>query len=60
MILLHVLQTLLLLGLEQVLQWRFGAMGLIGLVLLGFGLHLRRSKWICLSAVLFVLLMVQG
>ncbi|MFF2847136.1 hypothetical protein ACFVT5_12455 [Streptomyces sp. NPDC058001] len=60
MVLLHVVQTLLLLGLEQVLQWRFGAMGLIGLVLLGMGLHLRRSKWLCLGAILFVLLMVQG
>ncbi|MEU0439511.1 MULTISPECIES: hypothetical protein [unclassified Streptomyces] len=48
------------LGVEQLVQWRFGPMGVMALVLLGIGLRARSSTYTSLGAVVLVLLMVQS
>ncbi|MFC6700464.1 hypothetical protein ACFQE4_14185 [Streptomyces thermocoprophilus] len=42
------------------MQWRFGPMGVMALVLLGIGLRARSSTYTSLGAVVLVLLMVQS
>ncbi|WP_151484217.1 hypothetical protein [Streptomyces albicerus] len=47
-------------GFEQLVQWRYGAVGLFGLALLGFGVRARNSACTVVAAVIFVLLMTQA
>ncbi|GAA3372809.1 hypothetical protein GCM10020367_29860 [Streptomyces sannanensis] len=47
------------LGFEQLVQWRYGAMGVIGLVLLTIGFKARNSTCIGIGAVVLVLLFSQ-
>jgi hypothetical protein len=56
----QLLSAVLGLGLEQLIQWRYGAMGLVCLVLIAGGVRARNSTCLTVGAVLFVLLMTQA
>ncbi|TLS43059.1 hypothetical protein FE633_27310 [Streptomyces montanus] len=60
MALYQLLSFVLGLGLEQLVQWRYGAMGLACLLLIGIGVRARNSACLTTAAVLFVLLMTQA
>ncbi|MEV5527774.1 hypothetical protein [Streptomyces prunicolor] len=47
-------------GLGQLLQSRYGALGILCLFLLGVGLRSRDTTCLCAGAVVFVLLMTQA
>ncbi|MEV0911662.1 hypothetical protein [Streptomyces hokutonensis] len=47
-------------GFEQIVQWRYGPMGIVALVLLGIGLRARNATCASVGAVVLVLLMVQA
>ena len=49
--------TVLLVGLEQLVQWRYGAMGIVGLSLLGVGIRARNTTCTCLGALVLVMLL---
>lgn len=55
----QLLTTVAVLGIEQLLQWRFGAMGLVCLFLIGVGARTRNTTCLSVGAVVFVLLMAQ-
>lgn len=48
------------LGLEQLVQWRYGAMGVVCLLLITTGARARNSTCLGAGAFLFVLLMAQA
>lgn len=48
------------LGLEQFVQWRYGAMGLLCFLLLVAGIRLRNGTTLALGAVVFMMLMAQA
>ncbi|MET9899532.1 hypothetical protein OG788_21885 [Streptomyces sp. NBC_00647] len=50
----------LVIGFEQIVQWKFGAIGIMGLCLLGIGLKSRNSTCASVGAVLLVLLMARA
>ncbi|MEV7346061.1 hypothetical protein [Streptomyces sp. NPDC093544] len=50
----------LVIGFEQVVEWKFGAIGIIGLCLLGIGLKARNATCSSVAAVLLILLMIQA
>ncbi|MGW5735359.1 MULTISPECIES: hypothetical protein [Streptomyces] len=56
----HLLSALMVVGLEQFIQWRYGAVGLICLALLFAGTRARNGNWIALGAVGLLLSMVQA
>ncbi|WP_033322270.1 hypothetical protein [Streptomyces yerevanensis] len=47
-------------GLEQLIQWRYGAMGVFCLLLITCGARTRNSTCLLFGTVLFVLLMLQA
>lgn len=49
--------TVLLVGLEQMLQWRYGPMGVIGLALLGIGVKARNVTCACLGVLVIAMLL---
>lgn len=51
--------ALLVVGFEQMVQWRFGAMGVIGLTLLTVGVKAKNSTCSCLGAVVLVMLLAH-
>ncbi|MGK5692480.1 hypothetical protein ACSNOJ_06120 [Streptomyces sp. URMC 128] len=51
--------VVLVLGLEQLVQWKLGAMGLVALFLLAVGLKARNSTCTSLGAVILLLLMTN-
>ncbi|MET8678458.1 hypothetical protein ABZW18_12960 [Streptomyces sp. NPDC004647] len=46
-------------GFEQMVQWRFGAMGIVGLTLLAVGVKARNTTCSCLGAVVLALLLAH-
>lgn len=58
--LLQLVGTVLVLGFEQLVQWRLGAMGLVALGLLAVGAKARNSTCASLGAVILLLLMAEG
>ncbi|MEU3738235.1 hypothetical protein AB0E78_14310 [Streptomyces sp. NPDC032198] len=52
--------AVMVLGLEQFVQWRFGVVGLLCLVLLRAGIRARNANWIALGAVGLLLSMTQA
>lgn len=60
MVVVQLLVTVLLLGLDQLFQSRFGALGVLCLFLLGAGLRARNTACLSAGAVVFVLLMTQA
>ncbi|MGW2514005.1 hypothetical protein ACWC0A_32350 [Streptomyces scopuliridis] len=47
------------LGLEQLVQWRFGPMGIIALILLSIGIKSRNSTCAGIGAVVLILLVMH-
>jgi len=60
MIFLELLGTVMTLGVEQLMQSRYGALGFLCLFLLGVGLKARNTACLSVGAVIFVLLMTQA
>lgn len=60
MIVFQLLSTVFLLGLDQLFQSRFGALGVLCLFLFAVGLRARNTTCLCVGAVIFVLLMAQA
>jgi hypothetical protein len=60
MILIQLLSTVLLMGLNQLFASRYGALGVLCLFLLGVGLRARNTACLSAGAVIFVLLMTQA
>ncbi|NGO07910.1 hypothetical protein G5C60_09660 [Streptomyces sp. HC44] len=60
MVFFQLLSAVLGLGLEQAVQWRYGAMGVVCLILVAWGVRARNSTCLTVAAVLFVLLMAQA
>ncbi|WP_234024456.1 hypothetical protein [Streptomyces sp. HGB0020] len=60
MIALQLLCTVFLMGLDQLFQSRFGALGILCLFLLGVGVRARNTACLSVGAVVFVLLMTQA
>ncbi|MFC4466241.1 hypothetical protein ACFPH6_17190 [Streptomyces xiangluensis] len=60
MVFFQLLSVVMGLGMEQLIQWRYGAMGLVCLVLITWGIRARNSTCLTVAAVLFVLLMAQA
>ncbi|MFE6285573.1 hypothetical protein [Streptomyces sp. NPDC057877] len=54
------LVTVLGVGAEQLMEWRFGPMGIVALLLLAVGLRSNNSTCACLGAVTLLLLLLQG
>lgn len=52
--------TVMSLGMEQLLQTRFGALGVLGLFLIAVGVRARNSTCASVGAVILVLLMAQA
>jgi hypothetical protein len=49
--------TLCAIAIEQLVQWRYGAAGAVGLGLLTVGQKARNTTFICMGLVVFVLLL---
>lgn len=47
------------LGFEQLIQWQFGAMGVVGLAMLTIGLKSKNAACTGIGAVILVLLLAQ-
>lgn len=60
MVVIQLLVTALLLGMDHVVQSRYGALGVLFLFLLGIGLRARNTACLSASAVVFFLLMTQA
>lgn len=58
-IFLELLGAVVSLGMEQLMQYRDGALGLLCLFLLGIGLKARNTTCMSVGALIFVLLMTQ-
>jgi hypothetical protein len=56
--LLEMLLAILGIGFEQVVQWRYGPMGIVALLLLAVGLRARSSTCASVGAVVLLLLMI--
>jgi hypothetical protein len=52
--------TILGMGVEQLVQWHYGWLGIVALLLLGIGLRARNSTCASLGAVMLLLLMIPG
>lgn len=59
MVVLDLLCTVFTIGLGQLFQSRYGALGVLCLFLLGFGCRARNTWCLSVGAVIFVLLMTQ-
>lgn len=59
-VILQLVSTVLFLGLRQLAEWRYGAMGIVCLVVLGAGIRARSSTWTSIGAIILVLLMIQA
>ncbi|MFG2194715.1 hypothetical protein [Streptomyces sp. NPDC048639] len=46
-------------GFEQLVQWRFGAMGIIGLTMLAVGVKAKNVTCSCIGAVVLTMLLVH-
>ncbi|MDX3584516.1 hypothetical protein OG920_20995 [Streptomyces europaeiscabiei] len=57
---LQLLLTVTVLGVEQLLKIRYGALGLTFLVLFSIGVRTRNTTFLSASAVVFLLLMAQA
>ncbi|WP_114257482.1 hypothetical protein [Streptomyces sp. Go-475] len=51
--------VVLVLGFEQLVQWKLGAMGMVALFLLAVGLKARNSTCVSLGAVILLILMTK-
>ncbi|MFI5885292.1 hypothetical protein [Streptomyces sp. NPDC051554] len=60
MVVIELLGAVMALGIEQLLQSRYGALGLLCLFLIGVGLKARNTACLSVGAVIFVLLMTQA
>ncbi|MEV6538354.1 hypothetical protein [Streptomyces sp. NPDC051665] len=60
MIVVQLLAAIFTLGLDQLLQSRYGALGVLCMFLLGVGLRARNTTCLSAGAVIFVLLMTQA
>ncbi|MFF1394722.1 hypothetical protein ACFVZD_13010 [Streptomyces sp. NPDC058287] len=60
MVIIQLLSTLVVLGFEQLVQWRYGAFGLFALVLITASIRLRSERWLAVGAILLVLLTMQA
>ncbi|MFG2371264.1 hypothetical protein ACGFY9_07285 [Streptomyces sp. NPDC048504] len=60
MVVIELLGAVMTLGIEQLLQSRYGALGLLCLFLIGVGLRARNNACLSVGAVIFVLLMTQA
>lgn len=60
MVVIELLGAVMALGIEQLLQSRYGALGLLCLFLIGVGLRARNTACLSVGAVIFVLLMTQA
>lgn len=60
MVIAQLLSALMVVAFEQFIQWRYGLVGLICLVLLVTGTRARNVNWIALGAVGLLLFMVQA
>lgn len=60
MVVIQLLSTVLLLGMDQLVQSRFGALGVLCLLLLGVGIRARNTTCLSAGAVIFFLLMAQA
>lgn len=60
MIVIQLLSNLVVIGLEQLIQWRYGAMGLVALALITVSIRMRSENWLAVGAVLLLLLMLQA
>lgn len=49
--------TVFLIGLEQMVQWRYGAMGIVGLSLLGVGVKARNTTCTCIGVLVLAMLL---
>lgn len=49
--------TVFLIGLEQMVQWRYGAMGLVGLSLLGIGVKSKNTTCTCIGVLVLAMLL---
>lgn len=47
------------LGFEQLIEWQFGAMGVVGLAMLTIGVKARNTTCTSIGAVILVLLLAQ-
>jgi len=48
------------LGLEQIIQWKYGVMGTVGVTLLSFGLKVGNANLACAGALVLALLFAPG
>ncbi|MGP3926479.1 hypothetical protein [Streptomyces sp. 8N616] len=53
------LLAVVVIGFEQIVQWRFGAMGIIGLTMLAVGVKAKNVTCSCIGAVVLAMLLVQ-
>ncbi|MFJ2234311.1 hypothetical protein [Streptomyces sp. NPDC087859] len=60
MVVVQLLSAALLVGLDQLFQSRYGALGVLCLFLLAVGLKARNTACLSVGAVIFVLLMTQA
>ncbi|WP_327403070.1 hypothetical protein OG194_25205 [Streptomyces sp. NBC_01288] len=58
--LLEIALSILRIGFEQIVQWRYGAMGIVALLLLSIGLRARNSTCASVGAVILLLLMIPS
>lgn len=60
MVVIELLEAVTTLGIEQLLQSRYGALGVLCLILVGIGLKARNTPCLATGAVIFALLMTQA
>ncbi|MET9160261.1 hypothetical protein ABZX56_21245 [Streptomyces parvulus] len=60
MVLTQILSAVLMMGLDQLIRSRYGALGMLCLCLLAIGIRARNSTCVSVGAVLFLLLMAQA
>ncbi|MEU9061131.1 hypothetical protein AB0D13_20325 [Streptomyces sp. NPDC048430] len=48
------------LGLEQIIQWKYGVMGTVGVTLLSVGLKVGNANFACAGALVLALLFAPG
>ncbi|MEV8020747.1 hypothetical protein AB0O76_31330 [Streptomyces sp. NPDC086554] len=60
MVIFQLLPAVVVRGLEQFVQWRYGPMGLLCFLLLVAGFRLRNGTTLALGAVVFMMLMAQA
>lgn len=58
--LLEIVLSILGAGFEQIVQWHYGAMGVVALLLLSIGLRARSSTRASVGAVILLLLMIPS